>query len=433
MPSGRYTDNIIYMAHNIEDIIPPSRRDSFSNRSRDVAGKMSEFLSEKKKETTHQNRPMKRRHAYTPAIIALGVIIISVGALLFFSGARVEIVPKTDTAPISLKLTAETSSTSTLPYSLITIDKRVVQYISASTTRTVKSIATGKLTIYNTLSTPLNFVVKTRFRTLSGLMFYLDKPIRIPGGHGVIPGTVTVSVSASKAGDIYNIKPSFFSIPGLANTSLANKVYAKSANSMTGGVSGVVPIISNKKKLQIQIALRGALERSLLKDISSKVPSGYTLLPGATTTTYTTLPNVLATSTASKKIGLQEDGVITAIIFPTLSLSRNVASKMITTYDGVAPVYIQNPQGLTLTPLGTFPNSKTQSFRFMLSGQATIVWSINKVSIAAAIAGKSHQEAQTIVGALPSVQKAYLVLHPFWVNVFPKDPSKINVTVSQPQ
>lgn len=417
------------MSRNIEDIIPPSRRESFSSRSRDVAEKTSEFLSEKRREASRKQSP-KKKFAYTPAIIALAVIAVSIGALFLFSGARVEIVPKSNTAPLSAKLTASASSTSTLPFSLITIDKRAVQYISATTTKTVSSVATGELTIYNTRSTSLQLIIKTRFKTLNGLVFYLRKPVTIPAGHGVVPGTVTVAVYASEPGSTYNIKPSFFSVPGLANTSLANKIYAKSKYSMKGGASGVIPIVSNAEKSQARTVLKKALAQSLLKGISSKVPSGYTFLPSAATTTYTTLQNVLATST-THKMGVQEEAKITAILFPSLSLAKNIASEVITTYDGVSPVYIQDPQRLTLTPLGTFPNTNTQSFRFMLSGQVTIVWSVNKAGIASAIAGKSHQEAQTIVSALPSVKKAYLVLHPFWLNTFPKDPSKINVTISQ--
>ncbi len=419
------------MSRNIEDIIPPSRRESFSSRSRDVAEKTSEFLSEKRREASRKQRP-KKKFAYTPAVIALVVIIVSIGALLFFSGARVEIVPKTNTAPLSAKLTATASSTGVLPFSLITIDKRAVQYISASATKKVTSVATGWLTIYNTRPASLHLIIKTRFKTLEGLVFYLKKPVTIPAGHGVVPGTITVSVYASEPGSQYNIKPSFFTVPGLANTSLANKIYGKSKSSMTGGASGVVPIVSSEKKSQAREILKKALAQSLFKDASSKVPSGYTFLPGAATTTYSTLSDVIATSTASSKMGIQEEAKITAVIFPSLPLAKNVTSEVVTTYDGVAPVYIQDPQRLTFTPLGAFPNAKTQSFRFMLSGQVTIVWFVNRTSIAASIAGKSHQEAQTIVSALPSVKKAYLVLHPFWLNTFPKDPSKINVTISQP-
>lgn len=418
------------MSHNIEDIIPPSKRQSFRERPRDVAEKTSEFLSEKRKETS-KNKSPKRKFAYTPAIIAIGVIIISVGALLFFSGAQVEIIPNAHSAQLSTTLTATASSTSVLPFSLITIDKRATQYVPVLNTKTVTSVAQGMLTIYNTLHISQHLIIKTRFKTLKGIVFLLKKPVTIPAGHGAVPGAINVSVYATAPGSEYNIQPSFFTVPGLANTSLANKIYAKSKSSMKGGASGVVPIISNKKEIQTRIALKKALVESLHKAIIPKVPSDYTFFSNAAATTYTELPNVLATST--KSVGVQESAQITMVVFPSLALAKNIASEVFPTYSGVAPVFIQNSQKLIFTPLGTFPNAKTQLFRFSLSGNVTIVWLVDKTRIATAIAGKSHKEAQNILSAFPSIGKAYLVLRPFWLSTFPKDPSKIKITVSRPQ
>lgn len=419
------------MPHNIEDIIPPSQRKSFSARSRNVAEKTGEFLSEKRRNVSHKQL-RKKKSAYAPAIIAFGVIVISVGVLLFFSGAQVEIIPRTNTTPLSAKFTATASTTGILPFSLISIDKRAVQYVVASSTKANTSVATGEITIYNTRASSLRLVIKTRFKTLGGLVFYLRKPVIIPAKRGVVPGTITVAVYASEPGSKYNIKPSFFSVPGFARTSLANKIYAKSTRPITGGASGVIPVIPDREKSQVRETLQKALEKSLLKDVSSKVPAKYTLLSNAVSTTYTALPDVIATSTNSNKVGVQEEATITAVIFLSTSLAKNITSNLVPTYDGIAPVYIKNPQVLTLTPLSTFPNIKTKSFRFMLSGQVTIVWSVDKARIASAITGKTHEEAKTIIGALPSVKKAYLVLRPFWLNTFPKDPSKIDVTISQP-
>lgn len=419
------------MSHNIEDIIPPSRRQSYSERSRNVAEKTSEFLSEKRRESSNK-QPPKRRFAYTPAVVAIGVIIISIGVLFYFSGAEVTIVPRTNTSPLSEQFTATASSTGALPFSFITIDKRAAQYISASTTKVADSVATGEITIYNKRSASLHLIIKTRFKTLSGLVFYLRKPVTIPAGHGIIPGSITASVYASEPGNMYNVKSTFFTVPGLAGTSIANEIYAKSKSSMAGGAGGTSLGVSNKKELQVRSVLRKALEQSLTKDIASKIPTGYTFLHGAATTTYKTLPNKIATSTKNKTLMIQEEATITAILFKSTSLAKNIASKSVSKYEGIAPVYIKNPQSLIFTTLGTFPTTKTRTFRFMLSGEVTIVWLVDKNSVASSIAGKSHKEAQAVVSALPSVKGSYLVLRPFWINTFPKDPSKINVTISKP-
>ncbi len=419
------------MPHNIEDIIPPSRRQSFSERSRDVAEKTSEFIIERKKNSLKNSS--KTHFAYTPAVVALFVIIVAITALFVFSAARVEIIPKTNTATITTELTATASSTGTLPFSLIKIDKRAMQKIPYTGTKTVSSIAHGTITIYNTRSVAQPLIKRTRFETLNGIIFRIGDKVLVPAKHMNNPGSITVPVYADKAGSKYNIAPSFFTVPGLANTSLADTIYAKSGITMSGGVSGIVPIISSKIETQTRTMLKKALSQSLLKDISSKIPSGYTLLIGGTYTTYTDLPNSLAISTNTKLATVQEDGKITAVIFPSLALAKNVASKIIATYDGISPVFIQKPQELVMKSIDSLPNDATQAFRFSLSGPVTIVWSVNKTRIAAAVAGRSRDDAKTIISTFPSVQKAYIVLRPFWFTTFPKDPNRITVLVIQPQ
>ncbi len=417
------------MPHNIEDIIPPSRRQSFSERSRDVSEKTSEFIIERKKNLS--KNLSKTRFAYTPAIVALFIIIVAIATLFFFSAARVEIIPKISTAIITTKLTATASSTGTLPFSLIKIDKRATQKIPYNSTKAISSIAHGTITIYNTRSVAQRLIKRTRFETLNGIIFRIKNEVLVPAKYRNNPGSITVPVYADKASSKYNIAPSFFTVPGLANTSLANAIYAKSEITMNGGTSGIMPIISNKLEKQTRITLKKVLSQSLLKGISSKIPSGYTLLPGGTYTIYTDLPNSLATSTNTKLATVQEDGKITAVIFPSLALAKNVASKIIATYDGIAPVFIQKPQDLVIKSIDSLPNDKTQMFRFSLSGPVTIVWSVNKTRIAAAVAGKSRDDAKMIIGTFPSVQKAYIVLRPFWFTTFPKDPSRIIVSVTQ--
>jgi hypothetical protein len=50
--------------------------------------------------------------------------------------------------------------------------------------------------------------------------------------------------------------------------------------------------------------------------------------------------------------------------------------------------------------------------------------------VAAAVAGKTRDSAQVALSGFPEVNKAVLVLRPFWATTFPQDPAKITVTAT---
>ncbi|MBU0706909.1 hypothetical protein KKG41_00880, partial [Patescibacteria group bacterium] len=89
--------------------------------------------------------------------------------------------------------------------------------------------AKGKVIIYNKYSQPQPLIATTRLLSESGILFRTDTRVDVPVG-----GQVEVSITADQPGEIGEIGPSRFTIPGLW-TGLQDKIYAESTEPMTGG------------------------------------------------------------------------------------------------------------------------------------------------------------------------------------------------------
>ncbi len=395
----------------INDIIPPSSRRETKNLT---------------SEPVHRRSPST--FPYKTIIAVIIVVIASFGALTYFSTAKVEVTPNTVSAAIQSSFTASQSA-GDLPYQVITAQKIASQSVKSSGTKTVNSSASGTITVYNTQAKAQRLITNTRFATTAGLIFRIHEAIVIPAGSTTNPGSTQVKVYADKTGDIYNISPTSFTIPGFAGTPLATKVYARSFEAFFGGVSGIVPVVDTSTETQAQLALTKALTTDLAASMQSQIPDGYLLLPGAATTTFQELtPTPSATA---GMVDVKEQGTITAVVFPNSALAKAIASS-------VAKLGYQG-ESLTLLPTSTLelsassmPDAEASSFAFSINGTASLSYTVDPTRIAAAIAGKSRTDAQVALTNYPEVKSAVIILRPFWRQTFPDDPASISVTVATP-
>ena len=204
---------------------------------------------------------------------------------------------------------------------------------------------------------------------------------------------------------------------------------AKSTDAMAGGFSGARPSVAQSTKDKEYATLKTELAEQIQKGIAEKVPEGYVLLPGATFTSYVEVPDAPATG---GEVTLSQKAVVTAVVFPRGALAAKIAYANDGTYNG-EPVTLTNEAGLTLTSAtGAAPASADQEFAFKLDGSTTVRWSIDSTKIAGAVAGKNRQSAEVALTGFPELARATIVIRPFWSSTFPTDPTKIEVTVSEP-
>jgi len=368
-----------------------------------------------------------RKFPYVTAVIALVIIALSVAALYFFSGASVTIDPSTATSAVSGNYTA-TASAGTLPFEVISVQKIATQTVPGTGTESVSEAAQGSVTIYNTQTKSQRLITNTRFETPAGLVFRIHSPVVVPAAtNATTPGSVTATLYADSAGDSYNIGATTFTLPGLAGSAAFTAVTAKSTTTMTGGFSGTRPKVAQATEDSAHAALKTALAPDLQSGLKAQIPAGYVLLPGASFLTYQDLDHTADANGTS--VDVREQGSASAVIFPSAALASAIAAQAISTYNG-EPVSIPDTSTLTLTPAAGAPAAGAQSFAFSLSGNATIVWTVDPARIASAVAGKTRDSAQVVLSGFPEVRRALLVLRPFWASAFPADPKDVKVTVN---
>ncbi len=404
---------------NFDDIIPPSKRKETESPQRDLH------------EPVRVQSRRSFRFPYITVLVALIVIAGSVGAMFYFASAEVVITPDTQNAPIQNSFTANLGNGNALSFEVISAQKMAMQDVVSSGNTSVTASASGSVTIYNTQPKPQRLIATTRFASANGLIYRIHTAVTVPAGSASAPGTITATVTADQPGSSYNIGPSSFTVPGLAGTPLATKVYAQSTQPITGGASGTEPIVDPTVATNAHNALVSALTPALVDALRRQVPSGYILLPGAATTTFQDLAPTTASSTG--KASLRVQGTVTAVVFPAQALAAAIASSTPSmAYQG-SPIQLATSTGLSMTPLGAFPSASSQSFTFSLSGTAQLTYVVQTGQIAAAVAGKSRSAAKVALTNFPEVKNAILVLHPFWRTSFPQDPSAITVRVSAPK
>jgi hypothetical protein len=359
---------------------------------------------------------------YGTALIALLVVVACGFALYMFAGAKVTVTPVANPTTITADLSA-TAGQGTLPFQVVTVQKTATANVPAESTQNVSDPASGTITITNKQATPQALIKNTRFAAANGLVFRIHDSVTIPPG-----GSIQATVYADEAGDKYNIAPTTFTVPGLKGGKAYDLVTAQSTAAMTGGFVGQRPSVSQDTKDKQYATIQAKLTTDLQKDLAAKIPAGYVLVPGASVTTFTPQNDAAG---ASGTVTLADQGTVTAVIFPADALASAIAYKSVGTYGG-QPVTLKDVQGLTVKPAQPSIAPDAPQFDFSISGSTTIIWKVDPAKIAGAVAGKSRTAAEIALKSFPEVDKATLVLRPFWAGHFPADPAKIKVTVNQP-
>jgi hypothetical protein len=431
------------MPKTIDDIIPPSRRRMMESESMRNEPNYQPPTPPQPPITNSTPLPpmppvpparvkirVGKSFPYGTALIVLVIIAVCAGALYAFAGAQVTIIPASQTSAVSGDFTA-TNGSGNLPYIVVSLNKTASTVVPAESTLTANDSAQGTITISNAQPTAQTLITNTRFQTPDGLIFRIHTPVTIPPATSSGPGTISAPVYADQPGANYNVGPTTFTVPGLQGSTSYTLVTASSASAMTGGFAGTRPAVSQATDDSHHSALQSTIASGLQTALLSKIPSGYVVVPGGSQTTY----QALSDTASSTSVAITEEGTINAVAFPEAALAQAVAYKVAGTYSG-EPISLASVSSLNLTPDATSTNfsslSSASSFSFTLSGTATLIWQVDASKIAGAVAGKTRDSAQSILAGFPEIQRATLILRPFWSDTFPQDPSHIHVVVSAP-
>ena len=206
------------------------------------------------------------------------------GAYLIFPKVTIKVTPFVTEEKIESSLRGVTSGGEALDSTQVRLLEREIP-ITVTGTATDSSSSTtekarGTIVIYNDFSAEAqSLVATTRLESPDGKIFRLQKSITVPG-KTTSPGAIEAEVVADQSGDVYNIDPTTFTIPGFKGNPKFEKFSGKSVKKMSGGGAGgsEVKSIARADLDKAEADAKTQAEAAFIADLeSSRVPGEFFL------------------------------------------------------------------------------------------------------------------------------------------------------------
>ncbi len=385
-------------------------------------------------------KPRRGKRRWLVILLVFLIILIPVVYLasIMFGRATVTVTPRQLPLAVTgiyraISLPAGTASSSVLGFQTMTIRGSDSVAIPAGQVASVAEKSSGTIVITNRYSQkPQPLVADTRFEAPTGRIYRIQKSVSVPGytlaGGEMIPGELTVTVTADQPGPDYNntfTAKEIFTIPGFKSDARFKTITAQAKTSFAGGFVGKRKVINPVVQSAAVAELIKKLKERLLLEATSQIPSEYVWYPslvfwrlgGASTTD----------SSLGQEVKLTQQVELVAPIFSRAELSQTLARQLVSDYDG-APVLFNGFESLTLQPSSLVSDpAQLKDFTFSLTGQGVLVWQFNTSALAHDLAGRGSSDYQAVFVKYPSVTSSQATFSPPWLIRFPADPGKITI------
>lgn len=402
---------------SIRDVPLPSRKEVLEEVSSSQSSYKDieqEFEVVKRRNPAHKKKHVHKGGKGMWTVALLSVFSLAFILILIFAKTTVTLdLKKVSFKVEDLKLLAEGDAEAEASFRFSTVSLKTEDVISveASGKKDVAIKATGTVLLYNNFSTaPQQLIAGTRLEDPNGLIFKLQSPVTIPGKKTVsgksVPGSVEVKVIASEAGEKYNINLTDFTIPGFKGTAKFNGFYGRSKTNMTGGMFGTVAVVDTKVLEDARATLRSTLTQKAIEKVKAELPEGFVFPKGSFTTTFTSFEPI---NGEEGKASVKEEVTIEAFVFKQENLLEVLAKEL-----NVTLVADQKPlpdfSSLSVSSVST---DATKAL-FVFSGAVRSTYFLDHQGLKNMIAGKSKKEVPKILAGIPIIEKAQLVVSPFW-------------------
>lgn len=321
-------------------------------------------------------------------------------------------------------------------YETMTIQATDSAAVAATEKETVALRASGEILVFNRYSSrPQKLIANTRFEAANGKIYRIKDEIMVPGYELVdaklTPGELAVTVYADKPGAEYNGEVENLLIPGFKGEDRYDKITARGLRAMTGGFEGERLTVSPSAKEAAEKELRSRLERSLTEEARLALPDGFVTFPETRFVKFQS--RVKDELVGSDNLKLELHGELTMFIFSRRELSRHLAARHLTDYDG-GEVAIANFDELKFSLLNrdaAFDPAVSREVDVNFTGEARLIWQFELMVLKRALAGVNKSDYQAVFLKFPSIAGAEVTTQPPWLKRFPVDPDKITVRVDQ--
>ncbi len=299
--------------------------------------------------------------------------------------------------------------------------------------------ARGTVRIINKYSKSQTLVKTTRLLTADEKLYRIDKNITVPAG-----GEVSVSVYADKMGSEFAIPPTRFTIPGLY-VDLQKYIYAVSDTSFvavkeTAGAKietsePVKKVVAPKTGIVVTAEMVDRAQKQLMNSVldqAKKTLATEVVDPKFGEAVYyvkllekghsATLGQVATSFIASIRLD------VTAVYYAKDDMSALVRAKLKERIPDGREFLPFDEANIVYSLDATDAKNETASIHVIADG-AYRLNSSNALLQKALIAGKSKEDAITILRAVDGVQDVRVEMHPKWVSKIPSLKDHINLKI----
>ena len=415
----------------IRDILPPEGRQS--RRPPRRPENTTQGIFTRKKDPHLKSFSSRRKVPWFYGLMLVSVLIVILFFLFsfLFTGARIVTFPRHEKIVVNGDFTASTQKVlSNLSYEIMTLKSSQSQSVIATGREEVSLKASGRIVIYNDYNTAKQRLIRnTRFETKDGLIYRINESVVVPGqtidDRGKItPGSTEITIYADEPGEAYNIGLTDFTIPGFKGAPQFERFYARSKSPMQGGFVGEQLVVEESVQKRVQEELKATLSEKLLSETFSQVPEGFLLFEDAVFIDFESEP----TLEQDGSVVLTEKAVLYGVLFEEESFARHIAQNTFAGFDD-SPVELMNPEALSLTTLDkeSLRPWENDIFTFSLVGNTTLIWLYDEERLKNDLAGRDKGAIHTILSGYPSIERAEVIIRPFWRRSFPETIEEIKI------
>ena len=387
-------------------------------------------------------RPIKFNNIKQPSHKGIIFIIFSVIFIIFlymltvwFAHATIYITAKQQQFTFTNEpFTASHYGNGDIAFELMIVPETDSMPATFTQTSNLVTYATGTVMLYNSYSTKSQKISsRTKLLDNTNHIYYTDKAVTIPGyttvANKIIPGSVSVSITASAVGMQYNEDPTDFTLVEFSNTTKATKIYARSSTPITGGQNGTVYSLTDEDKGTISTQISTDIHEKLERKLEAQVPPGYIMYPGSLQLAYTIDTSSLQSTTAQGNV--TATGSLSAILLKQDTLQQAIIKDV---YNSVSDSELPE---ITVDDLQHFIfaysdpsqliDKTTESISFNLTGDGNMTWHPDLQALTQKIIGAPIASLDAIFNTDPGIVHARISLLPPWQSTLPKDLSRISV------
>ncbi len=319
---------------------------------------------------------------------------------------------------------------------MITSDKKL-KNVTLTDSKNVSTKAEGSIILYNEFNAnPQKLSAGTFLSDNNGKAYKTDKIVTIPGyktdkNKKIIPGQISVDITAFLPGDAYNGSPTDFHINSFKDTTKYLKIYGKLKTPLAGGAIGLVYTLNDSDRSEINTMAELTYKEDFLNQVKALVPPGYILYPNALSFTYKIGDNI---SSKTPNTDIEIDETLSVVLLKEKSLVDNIIKISLPNIksDETKEIKISDLNNLAFnfTNKDQLITKDISSVSFALSGDINAIWNPDVELLKTKLTGINKNDVSSIFRQDHGIASALVKIFPPWQKYVPDDISKINVVVN---